>query len=211
MIYIVSAMDRWGPASTSGDVHAAWSAYGWIFSCFHVGNSDPADRSLLRTKSSASRDSDASAAGSRPTVNRPRSAYTFSGCTVATRDLITSCQWASPHTSRGDLLRAFRQAQLDASFFLIFCPRCCRFHKPTMFNISMPSAIKRFSHISIFEVTLVLFLGICFLFAGLFWLLRPVDRRPSPSGKKWRLPPGPRGYPLIGNLLLYGQGEAAVC
>ena len=41
-------------------------------------------------------------------------------------------------------------------------------------------------------------------------LLRPVDQRPAPYGKTWKLPPGPRGWPMIGNLLLYYKGEAGV-
>ncbi|KAK4951529.1 hypothetical protein LTR10_010505 [Elasticomyces elasticus] len=41
-------------------------------------------------------------------------------------------------------------------------------------------------------------------------LLRPVDHAPSPAGKKWKLPPGPFGYPIIGNLLLYQKGTIAV-
>lgn len=41
-------------------------------------------------------------------------------------------------------------------------------------------------------------------------LLRPVDRLRAPPGKKWKLPPGPRGLPYLGNLLLYNKGEEAV-
>ncbi|KPI45704.1 O-methylsterigmatocystin oxido [Cyphellophora attinorum] len=78
-----------------------------------------------------------------------------------------------------------------------------------MTNISISSALQPVFRMSFSEAALILFLGVFFLFVALFRLLRPVDRRPPPTGKKWRLPPGPRGYPLIGNLLLYGQGEAA--
>ena len=41
-------------------------------------------------------------------------------------------------------------------------------------------------------------------------LLQPVDHAAPPGGKKWKLPPGPKGYPIIGNLLLYFKGSAAV-
>ncbi len=41
-------------------------------------------------------------------------------------------------------------------------------------------------------------------------LLRPVDHASPPAGKRWRLPPGPAGYPMIGNLLLFQKGEMAV-
>ena len=57
---------------------------------------------------------------------------------------------------------------------------------------------------------LVLLLLALTVLLGLRELLKPVDRYPSPRGRKWRLPPGPRGLPLIGNLLLYSQGERAV-
>lgn len=45
------------------------------------------------------------------------------------------------------------------------------------------------------------------LFGFLLVLLRPVDKG---RGRKWRLPRGPRGWPLIGNLFLYLEGEVAV-
>lgn len=45
---------------------------------------------------------------------------------------------------------------------------------------------------------------------GFHHLLRPVDKLSPPAGKQWKLPPGPAGWPLIGNLLMYGNGEAAV-
>ena len=41
-------------------------------------------------------------------------------------------------------------------------------------------------------------------------LLKPVDKQKPPSGKKWKLPPGPRGYPIVGDLFFYLKGEKAV-
>jgi hypothetical protein len=32
-------------------------------------------------------------------------------------------------------------------------------------------------------------------------IFTPVGKRRSPQGKKWKLPPGPRGIPIFGNLL----------
>ena len=34
-------------------------------------------------------------------------------------------------------------------------------------------------------------------------ILKPAHYRKPPKGKQWRLPPGPRGIPIFGNLLQY--------
>lgn len=48
------------------------------------------------------------------------------------------------------------------------------------------------------------------ILVALSQLLKPVDRCLLPFQKKWKLPPGPKGWPVIGNLLLYRKGEAGV-
>ena len=48
------------------------------------------------------------------------------------------------------------------------------------------------------------------VFLALYQLLKPVDRRASSSGKEWKLPQGPRGWPIVGNLFLYARGEDGV-
>lgn len=52
------------------------------------------------------------------------------------------------------------------------------------------------------------------VFISIFFYLRqlllPVDKRRPPAGKKWKLPPGPRGYPILGNLFLFAKGEMGV-
>ncbi|KAK5169328.1 uncharacterized protein LTR77_005303 [Saxophila tyrrhenica] len=61
----------------------------------------------------------------------------------------------------------------------------------------------------IWVIAILSVLAFLMVFAALHRLLRPVDRLPAPSGKKWKLPPGPSGWPFIGSLLLYSKGEVA--
>lgn len=63
---------------------------------------------------------------------------------------------------------------------------------------------------SFYVAALALAIALLTATIGLHQLLRPVDKLSPPAGKKWQLPPGPAGWPLIGNLLQYGKGEAAV-
>ena len=42
-------------------------------------------------------------------------------------------------------------------------------------------------------------LGLIFLITQ--EIFKPVGKRRPPRGKKWKLPPGPRGVPIFGNLL----------
>ena len=51
---------------------------------------------------------------------------------------------------------------------------------------------------------------ICSLVLYLRQLLLPVDKRNPPKGKRWKLPPGPQGFPILGNLFLFAKGEQAV-
>ena len=70
---------------------------------------------------------------------------------------------------------------------------------------------KAAAQLSVLQTVLCVSLGITFVaIFGLVQLLKPVDKRSPPRGKVWKLPPGPRGLPVIGNLLLYSKGEAAV-
>ena len=67
------------------------------------------------------------------------------------------------------------------------------------------------SQLSVLQIVLCVSLGTIFIAVlGLGQLLKPVDKRPPPRGKNWKLPPGPRGIPVLGNLLLYAKGEGAV-
>ncbi|RVX70565.1 hypothetical protein B0A52_05216 [Exophiala mesophila] len=50
---------------------------------------------------------------------------------------------------------------------------------------------------------------ICSLVLYLRQLLLPVDKRNPPKGKRWKLPPGPQGFPILGNLFLFAKGEQA--
>ncbi|KAJ5115848.1 cytochrome P450 [Penicillium angulare] len=56
------------------------------------------------------------------------------------------------------------------------------------------------------NVAISILLGIAIVLGSSFILIsnifRPVDQRPPPPGKKWHLPPGPKGIPIFGNLLL---------
>jgi cytochrome P450 len=63
----------------------------------------------------------------------------------------------------------------------------------------------------IFKLILLGTFGLFVVFTlGLYQLLKPGDKRRSPTGKKWKLPPGPRGWPIIGDLFLYAKGEDGV-
>ncbi|OCT48679.1 hypothetical protein CLCR_05286 [Cladophialophora carrionii] len=63
----------------------------------------------------------------------------------------------------------------------------------------------------IFRLILLGSFGLCVVaMVGLYQLLKPIDKRRSPTGKKWKLPPGPRGWPIVGDLFLYAKGEEGV-
>lgn len=48
-------------------------------------------------------------------------------------------------------------------------------------------------------LAVALILGSAFLLAKEIFI--PVGKRRAPSGKKWHLPPGPKGIPIFGSLL----------
>lgn len=50
-------------------------------------------------------------------------------------------------------------------------------------------------------ITLIFVLGVTY--SLLDQLLKPIDQKWHMNRKKWTLPPGPRGIPLMGNLLQF--------
>jgi hypothetical protein len=48
---------------------------------------------------------------------------------------------------------------------------------------------------------LTIFVCISTIFLVIQEILVPVGKRRPPPGKKWRLPPGPKGIPIFGSLL----------
>uniref|UniRef100_A0A8H7N148 Cytochrome P450 n=1 Tax=Bionectria ochroleuca TaxID=29856 RepID=A0A8H7N148_BIOOC len=79
---------------------------------------------------------------------------------------------------------------------------------PSHFNYHLSEASYFWAQTSAMQafVTAASVLVIAFLFR-VHQLLKAVDQLPAPPGKKWKLPPGPRGLPYLGNLLLYSKEE----
>lgn len=76
--------------------------------------------------------------------------------------------------------------------------------RPDMSNTMMPLMRERFVVLrqdhpaSFYATTALLFLGL--IFAFLIEYFKPIGKRRLKSGQRSKLPPGPRGLPLIGNL-----------
>jgi hypothetical protein len=53
-------------------------------------------------------------------------------------------------------------------------------------------------------------LSLTTVFLAIQAIFKTPDKRRNPNGKPWRLPPGPQGWPIIGNMIELRSGSEAV-
>ena len=113
---------------------------------------------------------------------------------------ITESRISTFFQSNSEPLKIFRSPNYP--FYKITADMATRFFNPPSAE-SLPSVFPALLYITFAIIAIATF--------SFVQLLKPVDKHPPPKGKAWKLPPGPQGLPVIGNLLLYMKGEDAVC